>query len=170
MTSPQDSLDQPSTAQPARLETAAEQLRSRSRQRAVEIADDVLHNALRASRTSLPVKAAAPYEYVRVSDQVVITLLRREIDAALEGAAVGRIYLLVDRSETLRELTIELFVQYGHVLINVADQARAVADVALAQLLAGSKVTLDIVTSHVHISDITVGDPHLVDPADEASG
>lgn len=167
MTSPPDPLDQSTSAAAASLHAAREQLGQRSSHRAVEIADDVLRNALRASRRSLPVRVAAPHDYVRVSDQVIMTLLRRDVDAALEGAAVGRIYVRVDRSETLRELTIELFVQYGRVLIDVSDQARTIADVVLAQLLAGSQVTVDVVTSHVHISDVTTGDPHLSDPTDE---
>lgn len=167
MTSPPDPLDESTTVPPAHLRAATEQLRGRSRQRAVEIADNVLRNALRSSRRSLPVRVAAPHDYVRVSDQVIITLLRRDIDAALEVAAVGRIYMLVDRSETLRELTIELFVQYGQVLLDVADQARIIADVVLARLLAGSGVTIEVVTSHVHVSEITTGNPHLVDPIDE---
>lgn len=167
MTSPPDARDQSTSGAPTSLRVASEQLRGRSRPRAVEIADDVLRDVLRSSRRSLPVRVAAPHDHVRVSDQVVITLLRRDIDAALEDAAVGRIYLQVDRNETLRELTIELFVQYGQVLVNVADRARAIADVVLARLLAGAEVSIGVVTSQVHISDITTGNPHLVDPADE---
>jgi hypothetical protein len=168
MTSAPGPIDPSAITAAASLHAAREQLRDRSRQRSVEIADNVLRNALRSSRHSLPVKVAAPHDYVRISDQVIIILLRRAIDSALDGAAVGRINLKVDRNEKLHELVIELFVQYGRVLLDVADQARSIADVVLARLLlAGSHVTVDVVTSHVHISDITVGDPHLVDPQDE---
>ncbi len=167
MTSPPDPVVPSESPVQADLQAASKQLRHRSRQRAIEIADDVLRNALRSSRRSLPVRAAAPHDYVRVAEQVIITLLRRDVDAALEGAAVGRINLLVDRNEALRELTIELFVQFGQNLIDVADHARSIADSVLGQLLAGSGITVGVVTSHVHISDITAGDPQHVDPSDE---
>ena len=153
----------------ALLHAAGEQLRHRSSRRAVEIADHVLRNALGSSRRSLPVRLAAPRDYIRVSDQVIITLLRRHVDDALEGAAVGRIRLLVDPDETLRELSMDLFVQYGRVLVDVADQARTIADTVLAQLLGDFRVNVAVVTSHVHISEIAAGDPHLMDPADEPS-
>ena len=146
---------------------AREQLRGHSRPRAVEIADNVLRNALRSSRRSLPVRVAPPHDFVRVSDQVIITLLRRDIDATLEAAAVGRIRLIVDRDESMRELTIELVVKYGQVLLDVADQARTIADAVLARLLVSSAFTVEVVTSHVHISDITTDNPQLVDPTDE---
>ncbi|MEP7161087.1 MAG: hypothetical protein ABI746_08275 [Dermatophilaceae bacterium] len=153
----------------AYLHSAAEQLRGRSRRRAVEIADNVLRNALRSSRRSLPIRVAAPYDYVWISDRVLITLLRRDIDAALEAAAVGRIHLVVDRDQPLREITVELFVQYGQVLIDVADEARTIAHRVLSHVLTGpDEVTIQVVTSHVHVSDVTIGNPHLVDPTDEA--
>lgn len=166
MTPPSDSFDQ-STSGALALQDASDQLRGRSRQRAVEIADDVLRNALRSSRHSMPVRIYPPHGHVLVSDQVIISVLRRDIDAALAGAAVGRIYLVVDRSQSLRELTVELFVQYGQVLLDLADRARTIADLVLAQLLSRSEVAVDVVARHVHISDITTGDPHLVDPTDE---
>lgn len=167
MTSSGDPFDQPPPATTALLEAASVELRVRSSRRAVEIADHVLRNALRSSRRSLPVRMAAPHDYIRVSDQVIITLLRRAIDDALEGAAVGRIRLFVDPDATMRELTIELFVRYGRVLVDVADQARTIADAVLAQLLGGSQINVAVITSHVHISEITQGDPYLTDPADE---
>ena len=167
MTSSPDPRDRGTTPTSANLQAASEQLRDRSRQRAVEIANDVLHAALRSQRRALPVAGAPPHDYVRVSDRVIITLLRRNIDAALHAAAVGRVHLVVDRSHKLREITIELYVQYGQVLVDVADQARSVADDVLGQLLAGPTVSIDVVTSHVHVSDITAGDPHLVDPTDD---
>ncbi len=149
------------------LDTAVDQLRNRTRSRAVEIADDVLRNAMSAHPGSLPVRANAPYDYVRVSDQVIIATLRRRIDAVLRAAAVGRVFLLVERDGWLEELTIELFVQYGGVLLDVADQARVMADLVLTDVLGPTTNPVPVVVSHVQVSDITIGDPHLVDPADE---
>ncbi len=164
MTSSSDPLH---TAGPTYVQRAAEQLKGRTRTRAVEIADDVLRNAMSAHRRSLPVRAHPSHDFVRISDQVIIATLRRRIDAALPSAAVGRIYLLVDRHESLQELTIELFARYGEVLLEVADQARLIADRLLTELLGQAESPVSILISHVHVSDITVGDPHFVDPTDE---
>lgn len=155
------------TASPDRLHAATDQLRNRTQTRAVEIADDVLRNAMRATRRSLPVRAHPPYDFLRVSDQLIITTLGRRIDEVLADAAVGRVFLTVDREEALRELTIELFVRYGEVLLDVADQARVVIDDVLTEVLGATPAPIPVVISHVHVSDVSVGDPHLVDPGDE---
>lgn len=162
-------IDERESLTTAYLHSATEQLRGRSRRRAVAIADNVLRNALRSSRRSLPIRVAAPHEYVWISDRVLIALLRCDIDAALRGSAVGRIRLVVDRDQALREMTVELFVQYGQVLIDVADEARTIAHRVLSRVLTGpGEVAIQVITSHVHVSDVTIGNPHLVDPTDEA--
>ena len=111
---------------------AAEQLRGRSRQRAVEIADDVLLRALRAPRRSLPVRALSQHDYVRISDQVIISTLRRDIDELVPDASVGTILLNVTRDQQLTAVTVELYVRYGTVLLDVADRARDVTDEAVS--------------------------------------
>lgn len=150
---------------------AAAELHALALPRAVEIADRVLRNALSSPRRSLPVRARAPYDFVRVSSQVITTVLREHLDSHLAGAAVGRIGLDVSRADVLEELTIELFVQYGTEIMLIADQVRLLAREALAGLLgsaeAAAGVDVAVTATHVHISDVTVGDPHLVDPADE---
>lgn len=158
-------LDDTAAAQswPA-LDQAVAQLRSRVSPRAVEIADDVLRNALRSSRRSLPVRAHPPYDYVRVSDQVLITRLRHDIDQLSESFAVGAIVLGVEPRDELRQVTIELFVAYGHVLVDVADRVREVAQEILAELLHAPTTVLEVLPAHVHVSDVTLGNPHAVDP------
>lgn len=148
---------------------ATRQLRDHAQRRAVEIADDVLQKALQASRHSLPVRAYPPHDQVHVSDQVLVSTLRQRIDDALDTAAVGAVYLRVTPGEVLQELTVELFVRYGEVLLEVADQARAIARAVLAQVLGppAGTIGVEVVTTHVHISDVTVGDPHLTDPRDQ---
>lgn len=145
------------------LDQAVAQLRSRVSPRSVEVADDVLRNALRSSRRSLPVRAHPPYDYVRVSDQVLITRLRHEIDQLSESFAVGAIVLDVEPRDRLRQVTIELFVAYGHVLVDVADRVREVAQGVLADLLHAPTTALEVLPAHVHVSDVTVGNPHVVD-------
>lgn len=167
MSSSPDPLDHSTPADSPRLHQAAGQLSGRSDRRAVEVADAVLSTVLRASRRSLPVRVASSTDNLWVAERVITTLLRRAIDTALEGGAVGRIHLDVDREQQLRELTIELFVQYGQVLPELAVQARTVADATLSPMLTGSEPLVAVVVSHVHVSAVTVADPHLVNPSDE---
>jgi hypothetical protein len=145
---------------------ATAELRERSTRRAVEVADDVLRNALRASRTSLPIRARGDNDFARVSDQVLITLLRAAIDQALERAAVGRIVLLVDHDQILQRVTIELFVQFGEILIEVGDRVHDVAQRLIDEVLGVSEPTIEVAATHVHVSDVTSGDPHLAGPED----
>lgn len=149
------------------VDVARDQLRGRAAPRAAEIAETVLRSALRAPRRTTPIQAEAG-GFLQISDRVLITLLRHQVDGALTGAAVGRVGLSIDRDDRLEELTVELFAQYGRVLGEVAEQARTVVDQVLLELGIGAPATVAVVVAHVHISDITVGDPHLVDPSDGA--
>ncbi|GAA1923773.1 hypothetical protein [Nocardioides hwasunensis] len=165
----------------AGLAAATRQLRDVQHPRVVEIADRVLTRALAAPRRSLLMRAHAPHDYLRVSTLAVTAVLREHLDLHLQGAAVGRILFDIDRDEQLLALTIELYVQYGTVILETGDRARELAREALASLLGepvplpapgtGSSTSpssgVELVVSHVHVSDVTVGDPHVVDPADE---
>ena len=51
-----------------------------------------------------------------------------------------------------------------------ADRARELARAALEELLGpepGTAPATEVVVGHVHVSDVTVGDPRLVDPGEE---
>lgn len=154
----------------ADLDAAAALLRARPVPRAVEIADRVLERALAAPRRSELVNARPPHGDLRVSTLALTALLREDLDSHLEGAAVGRVLMDVTRDGDLVGLTIELVVQYGTDVLARADEARArvrrVLDSALGPALAATD-QLVVELSHVHVSDVTRGDPHLVDPADE---
>ena len=156
----------------ADLVAATQQLRSIPQPRAVEIADRVLTRALAAPRRSHLIRANPPYDYLRVSTVAVSAVLRDELDRHLVRAAVGRILFDIDRDEQLLSLTIELYVQYGVVILTTADQARALARDALAGLLGdhaspGPLGEVGVTINHIHVSDVTLGDPHVVDPSDE---
>lgn len=156
------------------LALASEQLRDRSRGRAVEIADRVLLRALQARRRSYPVRGRGAHGFVFVSDKVVIATLRASIDERLDEAAVANVVLDITRDHELTGVAVELYARFGAVLVEAADQARVVAANALRDLLG---VEPDVVvqagsvalSAHVHVRDVTHGDPHLVDPADEQS-
>ena len=154
----------------ADLSAAARQLRAvPASSRAVEIADRVLQRALAAPRRSVLVRAHAPLDHLRVSSIAIIAIVRQRLDEVLAGAAVRRVVLDVDRGGQLNAVTVDLVVQYGTVIADVGEQARALAQEVLADTLGqpvpGSEVPVTI--SHAHVSDVTVGDPHLVEPADE---
>lgn len=144
-----------------------DQLAYSSHARAVEIADEVLRAALRAPQRSLPIRANPPWDFVHVSDRVLINALRTSIDDHLAGAAVGRIHLDVERDEGLTSLTIELFVQFGLVLMEVGDHARHIAATVLDQTIGRPDLPVRVTTTHVHISDVTAGDPHLMNPGED---
>ncbi len=149
------------------LGRALEQLRERPLPRVVEVGDAILRRTLAAPRRSVLVRARAPHSFVQVSSTAIITVLRERIDAGLVTGAVGRIGLDVSREGTLDQLTVELFVQYGEDILVLADEARALALSSLAGLLGPDGPAVHVTVSHVHVSDVTVGDPHLVDPGEE---
>ncbi len=147
---------------------ALDRLRASSRERWVEVADDVLVTALRTSRPSRPVRAHSDNGVVHVSDQVVSAYLQQRLDAGLPDAAVGAIVLRVDRTETLQEVTIELVGRFGAVLIDLAEHARSLVRSTLREVLGHDDVLVRAEPVQVHFSDVIKGDPHLVHPSDES--
>jgi hypothetical protein len=153
------------------LDEATRQLRSQSPPpRAVEIADRVLQRALRAPRPSQLVRGRGPASFLQVSSAVVVERLREHVDRHLDGAAVGRVLLDVGRDARLDALTVELLVRYGSDIVALGDRTRRLAAETLEDTLgppADGAETVTMAVSHVHVSDVTVGDPHVVDPSDE---
>lgn len=169
-----DSLDD---TQQHELKQAARQLRERANPRAVQVANDVLSRALASARRSMPIAAHPPYDFLHISDQVLISQLRRAIDQTSHAVAVGRIHLRVETDARLAEITIEVFVQYGQVLLEAADQVRSTTRAAITDNLgpppaatptatAASTPAITIAPTQVHVSDITTNSPHLVNPND----
>jgi hypothetical protein len=154
----------------ASLDAATAQLRDRPLPRAVEIADAVLRRSLAAPRPAVLVRGRAGFAFLRVSSTVITALVQERLDGGLDGAAVSRVLLDVDRDQHLRSVTIELFVRFGTDILDQADHARLLAQAVLADVLgpepAGAPTT-DVLVGHVHVSDVTVGDPRLVDPGEE---
>jgi len=159
-----------SPAMAASLAAATAQLRDRPLPRAVEIADAVLRRSLAAPRPAVLVRGRGDLSFLRVSSTVVTALVQERLDSGLSGAAVSRVLLDVDRDEHLRAVTIELFVRFGTDILAQADLARVLAQGVLTDVLgpeAPGAPTTDVLVGHVHVSDVTVGDPRLVDPGEE---
>lgn len=57
--------------------------------------------------------------------------------------------------------------RFGTDILEVADEARALARGVLAGVLGAPAAEAEVVVQHVHVSDVTVGDPHVIDPSDE---
>ena len=169
-----DSPGSPDSGLPAGLEAslaaATAQLRARPVPRSVEIADEVLRRSLRTPRPAVLVRGRGAFDFVRMSSTVITAILQQRLDGGLSGASVSRVLIDVDRSEHLRAATVELFVRFGTDILSQADRARELARAALEELLGpetGTAPATEVVVGHVHVSDVTVGDPRLVDPDEE---
>lgn len=168
------SPDSPELGLPAGLEAslaaATAQLRARPVPRSVEIADEVLRRSLETPRPAVLVHGRGRFDFVKMSSTVITAVLQQRLDGGLSGAAVSRVLLDVDRDEHLRAATIELFVRFGTDILSQADLARELARSTLEELLGpepGTAPTTEVVVGHVHVSDVTRGDPRLVDPDEE---
>ncbi|MCW2818668.1 MAG: hypothetical protein JWR42_1455 [Marmoricola sp.] len=154
----------------ASLAAATAQLRSRPLPRSVEIADEVLRRSLEAPRPSVLVRGRERFAFVQVSSTVITAIVQRRLDGALTGAAVSRVLLDVGRDRQLRAATVELFVRFGTDIMSLADEARDLAQDVLEELLgpeSGTAPATEVLVGHVHVSDVTIGDPRLVDPDEE---
>jgi len=141
------------------LRTAAADLRSYVEPRWVEVADAITSRALRASRPSPPVRAQAPSGPVRVAEQVVVAHLRNSLNP-VAGCEVHNIRLEV-REERCTGVVIVVAVQFGKRLIPLADDLRNRAERRLAEVLGQDMVPVTVTQMHVHIADVTPGDPSL---------
>lgn len=170
MTSPQNQDGPARDPQPEaveRLGAAAHQLQGRTERRAMEVGSTVLAHVLAQPRRSMPVRANGVNAHIHVSEQVLVMVISKQVNAHVEGAAVGQVVVQSSLDEAVEKVLVELIGQYGRDLINIADQARNVVGTVLGDLLGSDDVDVQVVFTHLHVSDITLGDPKLVDPADE---
>lgn len=147
------------------LARATEQLRDLPAAPPVEVVDRVLQRVLATPRRAQLVRAAG--EGLRVSTTALTALLRHRLDVALDAAAARHIVCEVSRDERLEAVTVELIVQYGADIRVMAATARAAVREVVEQTLGAPLPPSAVVLRHVHVSDVTVGDPRVVDPFDE---
>ncbi len=145
---------------------ATQALTDHADQRWVEVAPRVLTGALRATRRSLPVRAHAPGGTVYVSEQVITAYLRDALDGHTPGTAVTAIRINIAGRDTFTGLLIELIVQYGTAILPAADRIRAQAAAVLVELLGPAATAIEVQTTHVHVSDVTVHNPQSAAPSD----
>jgi hypothetical protein len=150
----------------ADLAAAVEQLRTQPpSERAHETAGRVLRAAMSAPRRAVVLDTA--HDGLQVSSVAVVALLRDALARALVDSAVRRIRLDHD-GPTLTRVTVEVVVRYGSSVPDLAAfVGQAVRSVLLDALGPGPAPGAAGVVDHVHVSDVTLGDPELVEPLDE---
>ncbi len=130
------------------------------------VASRVRRAALAAPRLTQLVRAAEPRRDLWISTSVITAVLHDRLAPALLDSAVRRVAIEVDRQEDLESLTVEIVVRYGVPVADDATRARATIEATLDELLGTARSSRGAV-GRVHVTDVTVGDPRLVDPADE---
>jgi len=152
------------------LRSAAGRLREHVDERWVEVADLVFSRVFTATRPSRPLHAVASGGPFHVTEQVVVSYLRASIDQVAD-CEVRRITVQTrspdpdgsqgSGAEVCTGVLVELAVRYGTVLIPLADTVRRVASERIAQLLGSVASEVSVAAMHVHLADVTVGDPKV---------
>ena len=156
---PEDMTSSADVEGSALLRDAALDLRHQVNHRWVEIADDVVSRALTASRPSWPVRAEASTGTVEVAEQVLVTYLRDSIDP-IDDCEVVQIQVKTD-GDVCTGVVIAVAVRFGTPLIPLADTVRQQAESRLGQLLGPVIPPITVTQMHVHVADVTRGDPKL---------
>jgi hypothetical protein len=145
------------------LDLATSALREYTRDRWVEVSDRILATALTATRRARPVRATAPGGTVQVSEQVIVTYLRAAVDVAVPGVAVHRIDVTLVNEDTFETVIVQIAVQYGLEVLPAAHRIRGIATRVLHELLGPEAGPVTVRVTHVHVSDVTRGDPATTD-------
>jgi hypothetical protein len=152
--------DQPTDLATADLLIALDAVRRHADDRWVEVSDRVLAAALTATRRSHPVRAQAPGGPVAVSEQVLIAYLRAALDDAVPGTAVRRISVTTTTDDAVDLVLVELVARFELPLIPAADTLRDTTVEVLHELLGPVVPAVDVHLVHVHVGDVTPGDPN----------
>lgn len=150
------------------LRSAAGRLREHVDERWVEVADLVLSRVATATRPSRPLCALSGGGHFHLAEQVFVSYLRASIDQVAD-CEVLRVTVQTrppdpdvsegSAAEVCTGVLVELAVRYGTVLIPLADTVRRVAREQIAQLLGPMASEVSVAAMHVHMADVTVGDP-----------
>lgn len=159
MSESDDQAPGPAPAADALLRAATADLRAHVEPRWVEVADAIMSSALRVSRPSPPLVAQAPSGPVHVAEQVVVAYLRDSVDP-VPGCEVRNVRLEVEQ-ERCTGVVIVVAARFGEPLIPLADEVRNRAERRLTELLGTAAPPVTVTQMHVHVADVTRGDPKL---------
>jgi len=124
------------------------------------VEDTVISRTLALFRPSAPIRGRHDLGDFFLAADVVVTHLRRHIDAVPRAAAQEIACTTGDRDE-LEQVTIQLIAAYGAPLLDVAGHVHAVALDVLRDLLGVLAPAAEHVRTHVHIGDGS-NDPSIV--------
>jgi len=152
-----DAGSDPISAAEQDLETAAQALRDHTEERWVEIAESMLARVLATTRPSHPVRGKARAATFHVSEQVLTSYVLDAV-GAIPGVEVDAMRI---HSEQDRYTGIDIVItaRYGLPLLPVADIIRQAARDRLVTLLGEQVPPISVSTMHVHVEDVTPGDP-----------
>lgn len=142
-----------------RLRAATELSRTeRTDRRWVEIEEAVLDRVLTASRPSHPVLGHSDAGPFHLSEQVLTYHLLRAADAVprCEAAAIA---VHTDEQQRCTGITVVVTARYGYSLLEIADDVRAAVRAAVPHVLGDVRPAVTVTDMHVHVHDITTGDP-----------
>lgn len=118
------------------------------------VEDTVINRTLALFRPSAPIRGRHELGDFFLAADVVVTHLRRRIDAVPRAAAQNIACITADRDE-LDQVTIQLIAAYGTPLLEVAGQVHSVALDVLQDLLGALAPAAERVRTHVHIGDVS---------------
>lgn len=140
------------------LEVAAAQLRDRVEPRWVEISDRILAKVLTATRRSFPVRAVVATGPTWVSEQVLVSYLRDAIHGHVAGSTLQAIHVHLVGRDTFESVTILIAVDYGEVIVTVADEIHRLVARRLDELLGPAAPEVEVRGTHVHVADVVPPD------------
>lgn len=146
------------------LTRATEELRDHHDERWVEIQDRVLSHVMSASRRSQTVRAGTNNPgtdgQTYISEGVLTTSLADALDD-IPGSAVDHLVITTDHDKNYTGLTIVVRVQFGEIIIPLADRLRLRAQSVLTTLLGTPNPSITVTGMHVHVDDVQRDDPKL---------
>lgn len=162
-------MNDPTSVRSVPVERATRALADRGRARALEVSADVLAHVMARPRRSMPVLARAPHRRVHLSEQVVVAVVTHRIARLAEGLAVARVVVTATPDQHLERVLVELVAQYGTDLVAASARAHDIVTSVLREVVgpADDSVEVAVAPTHVHVGDVTVGDPQLSDPHDD---
>ena len=141
------------------LDVAAQALRDHTDERWVEIADSMLAGVLATTPPSHPLRGQLGSEAFYVSEQVLTNYLLDAIDT-VPDVEVDAIQIHADQ-DRYTGVTILITARHGLALLPVADSIREAAQARLLEVRGQSVPQISVSPMHVHVEDVTPGDPGL---------